>query len=796
VDAAADPAAPAAKRGSRACDAPALPARGVACDAPVRAKVLAVARLTGAMRAALVLGGVALVLCGCSSEDAKVRHFEKGREYVTAHKLSEAILEFRNALAVDPNWGEARFALAEAYDADSQPERAYREYVRAADLLPRDATAQLKAARYQLRGKLFEDARSRTERLLANEPNNVEALTTLSDVLVAMGDPEGALAQVEKAITIDPSRSRSYASLAQIHQAQKRNELALAAYAKAIELDPRSISTHLALADFHRATGNLEAAEQALKRAHAIDATDIATHRALAAFYKNTPRHAEAAPHLEFLARTTGTVDDRLALADFYLVHHRLQESRAIIVPMATQPNTMAAAETRLARLDYLEGQTASAAERLQRVLALDPNHVNALVLSAERALAERRYQDAHWESSAAITSNPKLAAAYYVRGQAEVKMGRTTAAIASYNEIVRMNADAVDAKVALSRLHLARNAVDTAVLYAEEALANAPSNLDARLALIRAWIARNDDGLATSELARLRTGGAASAEMATLEGALALKRNDAAAARSAFVRALQLDPSSREALTALTTMDLSRRDFADARARTAAALAADPYSVDLLVLAARVSAAAGERSETESFLRRAIALDPLNITSFALLAQLFREGNRLKAAAAEFDGISQREPGNVWAPMMAAIIVHTAGETADAERRYQQILKLEPRAALAANNLAAIFLERGEQLGYATEIATHAVEQRPDEGEFLDTLGSLYYKREMYSAAIKHFLQAVAAGPTNAVFQYHLGLAYAKNAETERAGEAFRSALRLNPRFSAARQALTTLSQ
>jgi Flp pilus assembly protein TadD len=332
-------------------------------------------------------------------------------------------------------------------------------------------------------------------------------------------------------------------------------------------------------------------------------------------------------------------------------------------------------------------------------------------------------------------------------------------------------------------------------VLYAEEAIANAPNNVEARLALIRAWIARNDDGIAAAELAKLRASVPASAEMATLEGALSLKRNDAAAARTAFTRALAIDPSAREALTTLTALDVSRRDFAAARARTAAALSADPDSVDLLILAARVAVSAGDRSEAESLLRRAIARDPLDVASFAFLAQLFREGNRLKAAVEEFDAVAAREPGNVSARIMAAIIVHTLGDKADAERRYQQILKLEPRAALPANNLAAIYLEQGEQLGYATEIAAHAVDQRPAEGEFLDTLGSLYHKREMYSAAIKTFLQAVAAAPGNAVFQYHLGLAYAKNLETERAANAFRAALKLNPRFTAARQALTALS-
>ena len=96
---------------------------------------------------------------------------------------------------------------------------------------------------------------------------------------------------------------------------------------------------------------------------------------------------------MTFLAETSKLADDRLALADFYLTHDRLDQARAILEPMATRAATQSAAETRLARLDYLRGDTAAAADRLDRVLTRDPNYASALVLRAERLLRDKSWK-------------------------------------------------------------------------------------------------------------------------------------------------------------------------------------------------------------------------------------------------------------------------------------------------------------------------------------------------------------------------------------------------------------------
>ena len=49
-------------------------------------------------------------------------------------------MQYRNALQQDPRFGEARLKLADAYVQAGDPQSAYREYVRAADLLPETTT--------------------------------------------------------------------------------------------------------------------------------------------------------------------------------------------------------------------------------------------------------------------------------------------------------------------------------------------------------------------------------------------------------------------------------------------------------------------------------------------------------------------------------------------------------------------------------------------------------------------------------------------------------------------------------
>ena len=96
-----------------------------------------------------VLAAIAIAMtaaaCSKDPQKAKVEYFESGNRYFDQKKYQEAVVEYRNAIQQDPKYGEARYKLAETYAKLDDARNAYREYIRAADLLPANAEAQLRA---------------------------------------------------------------------------------------------------------------------------------------------------------------------------------------------------------------------------------------------------------------------------------------------------------------------------------------------------------------------------------------------------------------------------------------------------------------------------------------------------------------------------------------------------------------------------------------------------------------------------------------------------------------------------
>ena len=79
---------------------------------------------------------------------------------------------------------------------------------------------------------------------------------------------------------------------------------------------------------------------------------------------------------------------------------------------------------------------------------------------------------------------------------------------------------------------------------------------------------------------------------------------------------------------------------------------------------------------------------------------------------------------------MMLGIIHDGLKEHEQAQAHYEAVLKLDPRFAPAANNLAWILVEHGGNLDVALSHAQMAREQQPNDSYIADTLGWVYYKK------------------------------------------------------------------
>ena len=214
-----------------------------------------------------------------------------------------------------------------------------------------------------------------------------------------------------------------------------------------------------------------------------------------------------------------------------------------------------------------------------------------------------------------------------------------------------------------------------------------------------------------------------------------------------------------------------------------------------MLLIAARAAAASKDLATAESHLRRAVQIDSALLTGYVMLGQLYVAQGKLMEAKREFDTIAQRQAKPISALTMLGMISQMQGDGAGAERYFAQVVDLDPRAPIAANNLAWIYAERGEQLDRALQLALGAAEAQPRVPEIQDTLGWVYYKRQMPEQATRAFRESVNLDPRNPTYHYHLGLARVQAGEPALARQSLQRALELG-NFPAAAQARRLLDE
>ena len=71
-------------------------------------------------------------------------------------------------------------------------------------------------------------------------------------------------------------------------------------------------------------------------------------------------------------------------------------------------------------------------------------------------------------------------------------------------------------------------------------------------------------------------------------------------------------------------------------------------------------------------------------------------------------------------------------------EARFERVIGLDPDAPVAANNSAWMYAESGGNLDVALQLAQTAQRGLPESAEVSNTLGFIYYKKNLLTLAIR----------------------------------------------------------
>ncbi len=762
-----------------------------------RSCALVRALVTRALVLAIVCTSLlAAVACGGNPDAKKRAYVDSGDNYAKSGKFREAAIEYRNAVQIDPLFGQARAKLADAYLKLGDGRNALSESVRAADLLQDDLELQLSAGALLLGAGRVNDALARADAVLKKDSNNVAAHVLRGNALGGLNNLESALAEMEEAIRLDPTRGGTYTQLGFVHMALGRDADARAALEKAIELDPKAVTAHLALANFHWAAGRVREAEQQFDVALKLEPKNEGANRAMAVFSLTTGRTAKAEQYLKQVADTSKSASALFSLTDYYVATGRPKDAIALLEAASGVDMPDIGAKPRLARAYASSGDRDKANQIVDDLVKQNPRNAQAQLLKGQLQFDMGDRDAALASVRAAVASQPDSVQAQFALGRLYAARGDVSAAEKAFQDTLKLNPRAAAAQVELSLLRLASGNTKGSLELARQVASSQPESVDGRLVLARALVAAKDFGGAERELKALLTERPALVAAHVQSGQLASARGDVAGARRAFDRALELDGTSVEALAGLVALDLAAKNVAGARDRVAARLAQGKPAPALLILAARTYAAIGEPSKAEELLRQGIEAEPSFLPAYGMLAQLYLSQRKLDQARQELDTLAERQTNPVGALTMSGVILQSQARTAEARQRFERAVATDPRAAVAGNNLAWLYAESGQNLEQAVKLAEAAAREMPDVPEVQHTLGYVYFRSNLPALAVPALERALQKDPRNPVYLSQLGLAQEKLGNVAGAREALTRALELKPEFQGSNDARAALAR
>jgi len=119
-------------------------------------------------------------------------------------------------------------------------------------------------------------------------------------------------------------------------------------------------------------------------------------------------------------------------------------------------------------------------------------------------------------------------------------------------------------------------------------------------------------------------------------------------------------------------------------------------------------------------------------------------------------------------------------GDYDGALSEYKKALALDPKNALAHNNLGIIYKRKGLYISAVEEFKA-ALEGLPNYFKAYNNLANVYFDREYYDEAIKYYNKCLAIKPNFADAHWNLALAYEKTGEKTRAINHFKKFIEMS---------------
>jgi tetratricopeptide (TPR) repeat protein len=760
-------------------------------------------------RLVVVLAALTLVACSRDPNVAKKRYLENGNKYFDKGKYKEASIMYRNALQKDQRYGLAYYHLALTDLKLGRVPGAIGELRRAVELIPKDqpeyVASEVRLAEIYIafgrEAQFLNEVDSIVKDLFARNANSYDGhrLTADLDFVRAQasfqsGHPdqtkkllEDAIAEYLKASSMQPTPTLTMQlarALAADHQYAEAEKL----YKQLIDKDKTFTLPYTELYSLYLIQNRVDDAEQILKTGAANNPKQVNLLVLLARFYSNLKRHSDMVAVLDRIKSHVKDFDRAyLLVGDFYFRNGDSDQALAQYKEgMAADPKQKATYQKRMIEVLMHLGKRTEAADINAAILKDNPKDSDARGLQASLLLDRGEVQKAISELQAVVSAAPDNFVARFNLGRAHIARGEWEQARQQFTESIRERPDYIPARLAQAELQVVQRQYDAAIESVNAVLRLDKKNGPARMIEASAYVGLKKYPEARQLIESMQQANPNSADITFSLGMIDLHEAKLKEAEETFRKAYQQNVKDPRGLVGLVEALARQNKYDEALQVLQQELAKDPKNSDLRIALGNIAVRSGNFDMGIAQFQKVLETLDKNSKArgqvYLRIGETYRRKGDLGGAVAALYKAKEALPENSIVAGTLAQALDTAGRKPEAVQAWEQAVKLDPRNAVALNNLAFLMAESGGDLDQALTYAQRAEQMMPAMNEVSDTLGWIYLKKNLSDNAMDIFQRLVTRAPDNSTYRYHLGMALSQKGDRPRAIKELQQALHNNP--------------
>ena len=362
----------------------------------------------------------AALITACSKETRKTRLLAEADNYFKAGNYDKAKLSYLNVLRLDPANALAFERIGAMWQDDGAPLRAGAFLARAIVLDPSNVQNRIRLARCYVGTGQFADGKKESLNVLAQVPDNGDAIIALTEGARSKEDFEAAEEELQKF----PKKNDISFYLASANLFFSKGDLAAASNAlrQALNVDPKSSAAHLAMGNLHLFQKDQKQAGEEFKTA-----ADLAPVRSV----------------------------ERLKYVEFKWHSGDADEVRRGVTEMTRQAPDYLPGWIWLAELGYKDKKYDEALSLLENVFGRDPEYIEGRRLQSDVLLAKGDTKKAVEVLERLDQTYPDVPLIKYQLARAYLQNNNTNQAKVALDQAVSINPNYDDAVLLLAQVNL-----------------------------------------------------------------------------------------------------------------------------------------------------------------------------------------------------------------------------------------------------------------------------------------------------------------------------------------------------